>query len=363
MSTATAPRKRAGAKASAAPAEGVYDRIERKRSVLSRLADARAELSRVSVNKTSTSGRLIEARNALRGVRAQVEHLTRREDTDPEDDPRVKERVRVVEVLEEQLADLEAHHKDLTVEIAHLERTELPACQGDTGLDAVLDHQHRLGAARDQVAELEAAIEGRREAEETAIAAMPSLGELEARREALLAEIAVGNATEADLDALDGEIAREREAAEEAREEADRRAQDARQAVAGLERKLAVAREELVELEERTPEVLTQFLTTEAEQVCKAYLKAAGQVRDHMFQLYALSELLERHGGPGGRFLLAAWNDALLPTFSLPPCEGLALRHRPGVFFSTQADEYHAARPQVLADEQARLTGMGVAGL
>jgi len=124
---------------------------------------------------------------------------------------------------------------------------------------------------------------------------VPKRSGLTKQREDLLAEIATGNADETGLPQLDKALKEENLAIEKAKANAETIVGKARQAIAGLQRKLFQASADLKRIEENKPEVLLQFFLNEAAIAYMDYQDAAKELSSRFGQLQALSWLIRHH--------------------------------------------------------------------
>lgn len=229
-----------------------------------------------------------------------------------------------------------------------------------TALDALRAHYTKLDAARSAVQDLEALIAHQQAEAAEAQESVPSFGELYRKREDLLAAVVAGEPRDKELKALDETIAKEEASARELRAKAERRAADAHQAIAGLSRKLERVRAELEALEENTPALVEACLLAEAETACAAYVEAALKVRATYLRLVALDRILRNWFKSKRTIVSPEWGRLVLPTFNLPPCEGLDRPNWPGLLFSARLEGHSDTFERSQVEERARLEKLGV---
>ncbi|MDH4162002.1 MAG: hypothetical protein OEW15_04850 [Nitrospirota bacterium] len=204
------------------------------------------------------------------------------------------------------------------------------------GIEDLIQYQEDVAAAERTVAELQALISDQTSTIEKARQAVPeSADDLLQEREDILAAISLGTATGKDLKALDEQIA----AREAALEEFNKVAGNAKQIIAGLQRKLDAAENELTLLRSSRKEIINEFLMGQAELVGQEYIKLSIQLIDKFKELTALDEIMgsparlskevraegfaiRRTGGDADRFAI--------PTFNLKAFEGLEDKHNYG---------------------------------
>lgn len=226
-------------------------------------------------------------------------------------------------------------------------------------LERLLEHYSRIDAQAAEVARLETLIEDQEKAAAEAEAAVPKLDELRRRREDVLADIILGRSSEGTLRELDDTLRSEEERVALLRDRASEVVSIASQTAGGLSRKLAVARAMLEELRAATPPVLDAALLEEAEGACVAYANAALRVKEAFVRLIALDQLMDRYGDRRRRVRSSDWQEAMLPTFTLPPCDGLELPGWPGILFSARILSYGDTFRNSEHSELARLQAAG----
>lgn len=223
-------------------------------------------------------------------------------------------------------------------------------------VEHVLDHQKRLGEAQAAVDQLRGLLDEHEGNARQASEISDPLQDLMRQREELLAESALGKDCSEAIAKLDAEIAEKGQAFDGEIADREGRVQHATQTAAGLRRRLADAQAELDRLQAMTPEVKEQFLYSEVEAACGEYMKAAKVVSEKYLSLMARERIYRLHTGTSGRkFMTAAAEDLLLPTFRLKACEGVP-QHDParGVLFSGNNAGYKSSDGLSEYDRQAQ---------
>lgn len=180
--------------------------------------------------------------------------------------------------------------------------------------EMVLTYQNDLTQAENQVVTLDDAIRRNETIITTAQAGITPSPDLQTERENLLAEIACGLASEADLKWLDVRIKEAQQAEAASRADAEAITTPARQTISGLTRKreeAAAARDALLQLK---PEIWRLLLLTEAERIGGEYSELAAQVGEKFRQLLALDSLLGNSPLRGYN-----WQNLCLPAFKVGP--------------------------------------------
>lgn len=243
----------------------------------------------------------------------------------------------------------------LNAELNDLESVQLPACQAATSVEEVVAFQTRGALLRKKIEDLEAAIALQENKVVEASSGVPDISRLITKRQSLLAEIAMGKAEEAALTRFDADLEPEKAKAEEAKRQADNIIAQAQQTTAGLRPLLEAAHQALAEHNDKRTTVLDQFLKSEAEQACAAYLEHAKHVIDELLRLVALDILILPYGQ---RFLAYGWQDSYLPLFNLPPCRGMGANGDKSVLFKLQHSD--TAVKKATTQELARIRALGV---
>lgn len=193
-------------------------------------------------------------------------------------------------------ADLAYRENQETVESIRAELTaaqeELTQLKSGCGVEEALAFQHSLAEAEQRVPELKALVAEQERIIAEAQASVPSATELLERREDILAGIATGDATEAELKAVDKELENLNARIADASAKASEVMATAGPRLAGLQRMLKDAEQRLGKLKEQKPEVTRQFLKTQAALVYGDYLKLAHQLGEKFVQLMSLNALI-----------------------------------------------------------------------
>lgn len=180
---------------------------------------------------------------------------------------------------------------------------------------AVLAHQARVAALSAEVETLNAAIQEQRQKAEALRQALPDVAALDARMDDLLADVAIGKASEDAVAQLEAERRDAKETMERIRPELDRIART----VAALERKADDARVQVRKLQEEKPALMRRFLMDEAQDECRRYIDDGMRAARSYKRLRALDALLEQAGS--NYPLCASRETMVLPGFNLAASE------------------------------------------
>lgn len=321
------------------------DRLKRKGEIEARIGQINVEKNAISMKKSILENKTIrDLRNRLNGM--------------PESDPRYAgSRKELSHDLEQARADFkEAHTKAETLEkeLTELVTLELPACNVDICAEDVLEHLRQIEQAQKEVKNLQTVIEVLNRSIAEATAAIPQPINRPHKRQDLMADIVLGNATEADLTALDDEIAKEQKAFQDATKISAPKVQEAQTALPGLGRKLATAQAALQALETKTNEVSYRFFVGEAERAGAQFVNHALRMKELYTRLMGLDLILKGHDGEG--IVVHGPKRLYIPVFRLPQFEGLespsSVR---GTFFHADDDFFGEQITQSAENEKTRV--------
>lgn len=262
----------------------LYQRIQRKQEILSRIESIRLELNDQTRRKYNLENERNEVRNKVAGFSESPENpLDRAKKTTLEE--KAAKLLSEVDVVSRAIDKLKTERQSL-------EDIELPACIQETGIAEVLEHQGRTQALRAEASRLEEAISAQRGVIDKAKANILKLPDRSSERAEILADIAIGEAKSAKLEKLDAQIAREQKEFEDSRTIAAPIIDHATQTITGLESKLADLTSKIAEQAAKNPEVMEQYLMSEIELVGSQYAEHATALRDAFLRLAGLEDLL-----------------------------------------------------------------------
>lgn len=218
-------------------------------------------------------------------------------------------------------------------------------------LQAVLQHQEQLAQANDTVAQLKQLIADHQDRCAALQERAKRVTELETQREDLLADIATGQSKQAELEALDTDLAQLKRSIKEQSTQAA-----TEQTIAGLERKLAKAQDEADLLTKKTNDLIRSLLLAQAEELGAEYAQVAARTNYLCRRLRALDSLLRAHGQYASFVGRAALE---IPRFELRTMPKNSVPYHPDHLYS-QAHETFAKTLQVIDQEKVTLRTMGV---
>lgn len=289
----------------------VDELVKRRGEINDRISDIQSEKNRIFTKRHNLQKTIFNLQDHLRGM--------------PDDDQR---HAAARQELTDKLFQARAEHaqnedyqKQLDKEIEQLKFIELPACVVAVCAGDVMEHQQRVTQAALVVNNIQAAIDAQNQSIAEAKATIPLGTNRQQERHSLLADLALGNATDADLKKLDSVIAKEQLVVAEAMKQSAPLIENVKATVSGLERKLAAAQEELQNLELKSKEVAHRYYMGEAEKIAIQYVNAAMHLKELHLRLLGLDLIINKHDGSGIKCHGA--KQIQIPMFKLPQFEGL----------------------------------------
>lgn len=326
----------------------IYKRIQKKMDTLERIHHIEMQLENLSGRQGQIERDMRDARNAASGFA-----LSPR----PDDVLAKSEAEAKAEKLKGDLAGITGQVDQLNADRRHLKSIELPACVEETSLEEVIDHQERIKAVQSEAKRLEDAIAQQSEIIEKALAGIEQVTDRSEQRAAILADLAIGNADQADLNALDRLTNNEQKAHQVSSAKAEPIINQAKQTIAGLEAKLADLVNMQAILERKNPLILEQLLMTEIKRVSTRYLANALAVNEDFMKLAGLEDLLIAATGQKGTILPF---DLTLPLPRLPESTQYAQKGMVDLLFTTRSPSAHEMRANWRNSERQRLAGDGL---
>ncbi|WP_022946972.1 hypothetical protein [Methylohalobius crimeensis] len=337
-------------------APSLLERIEHKQAIERRIAEVREHIGEASA---LADAKRLETEGAWREFERYQKVAGPKEDLD---DLQREKLARLRQAAEKADQEAQAAREDfqaLTAELNELERNALPNCNAGAAIEEALAYQARVAEIQGQIEGLEKLIEEQRQIVENSQAEVPALDGLYQKREDLLADLAIGQASKADMETLEAEISEAEKNRDKAIQRAKRgevKANQARQTIAGLERKIEPLRQELAEIEDKGPEVLRQLVRGEAEVLGKEYAELATALKNHFVRLVGLSMLLKSLGGK--EFLTTV--ELALPGFALDTCKAVELPAHPGWLYQLHSWSDRETFHKAMHSERERLREHGV---
>lgn len=185
--------------------------------------------------------------------------------------------------------------------------------------------------------------------------------DLQREREDVLADIALGRKSHADLAEVDrriGEATNSKRTSLAAKDAAELLRVE--QSLEGLRRRRNEAVQELRNTEKLTQGIIKEFLIADAAETYASYLANAGKVIADLKRIMALHFIYEKAtGDKSSPFTTFYWDKALLPTFNLPH-DGAGAGNGGGLLFGTDAYLQTDEPLSVTNAETDRLRALGV---
>jgi len=190
----------------------------------------------------------------------------------------------------EALKQADSLHQELSSKLTALtsEFNKLADCTHNITLDDVMAVQSDIQKAQNEVDEIQALISKHNTAIQAGVESRQTLNELYQKRDDLRAELALGNASKADLTALDKEISAEKEKADST----DTKAKEAQYTVQGLQRKLIPALGKVDELQSTSRAVVVQFFQGKLGRLVAEYSQQAQPLIETFKQVHALNQFM-----------------------------------------------------------------------
>lgn len=227
-------------------------------------------------------------------------------------------------------------------------------------LEKVLTYQDEVKKAVRSIADIEAVIEVQQTIITDAGNYETRLPDLHTSREDLLAEMITGGASKEELAALDEEIGVEKERLDRHVSHEKLAAPDAKQAIAGLRRKLDVAVAAFEALKNKRPAVLTAFLKATAERLGAEYMQQAMG----LIETYRLLLVYGRQfgfAGSGSGAYIAPSHDMSIPLFGrLETHQGYDKPNIPGQIWNLTMIHNPDCFNDAVKEERARIAALGV---
>ncbi len=220
--------------------------------------------------------------------------------------------------------------------------------------------QDRCKEMSGKIDSLRRAISDQEEIKAKARSAVPSMQSLNNERENLLARIALGEATQKDLDSFDKKYAKELTANREASQLSESIISSADQTIAGLRRCLNNAELELTTLTDQKDSARLDFLRSEAEKVGAEYLELAYALTEKYKRIVGLDCLMRKfRENPNIRTV----NSGIfkIPMFNLPVFKSLLQKEPAGTFPDADvAASFHSRLITFMDAEKERMAELGV---
>lgn len=335
---------------------------------LARKAEITSRLEDIASEKNSMFNRIHELNSSIRNL---FDRLGGYPEKDKRNQDVRRDLSAQIQQARDSLAKATANDKALDEERFRLRAIELPQLTTALGAEGLLEHRNRITQAENEIEAVRNAIEAQhriiQEAEEAKVHPVNRA----IRRQDLMADITLGNATEADMKELDEEIAKEQKAIQEAQKKSEplmKQAQAALNTLPGLERKLSYALEKLESIQSITNEVEQRFYLGEAENLAAEFIDHATQIKALYMRLAGVNNIITSLGGNdfmANNHAKIMLGGLLIPIFKLPQFKGMESNpvERPGVFFSSEFEIFADSISNAADAERIRIADVLAAGL
>lgn len=295
-----------------------------------------------------------EARSKLRRLELEQENLDEGELTE------LSEARQESMIADNDLSTAEKSISNMTEELNQLDY-ELHGSYDKTIASEVMSYLKEIKAAAKKVEDIEAAITEQQNLLQQIPSYTSELQDLQRRREDTLAEGAIEEGDLGGLSHLDEKIEALRQAEEKSKEDAEWY----NHAIQGLQRKLEPARQEYSAIEAKLPEVMRQFIMSEAEMEARKYLKSAQSTIRSIRRIIALERMFNRYiqGNRKRKFCFNNIDEAQLPSFNLKACDDEGYPNDKTLLFSVRKEWHGAHIEDAYSQELNRIREMGIVDL
>lgn len=289
-------------------------------SDLSERHQANAEIEALLDEQNKLASTLIGLKNELLIARDRVDTAYQRLEQGVGSEMGVKDAQAEAERLRKEIARKEDRQNAIDERLQRLHAGVQALDSKGASMKSALAHERQLAAVSEKVSRLRALIAEHEQRLDVPTEEDGKLEALQLEREELLATIATGEGDPAHLEELDTQINALLADKEGVQAREAEKFRDARQTVAGLQKKLAAAEAELMELKDAAPFVLKQYLASELSKAAEAYNRSAEELATLFLHVQVIYELASRVPGPPNipNLELSAWRDAVIPVANLP---------------------------------------------
>ena len=343
-----------------AAAPSYSETLARKQSIQERISALNTEINEASTDRNMKRQKAEEANSEIsrfvRDIKDRNERTSKKGDAMEEYE---LERLRKLQATAEAADDEENKANERYTQLsedANALGRELENFNYCMGAEDILKYQADLAEAERQVSHLLNLIEQQQGIIDEANAGIPPSSDYRQTREDLLADIAVGKASDEDLIRLEEKIRIESEAVTEAKGKAMPIIEPAQQTIAGLQRRLESEKKELETLRGEKGEIVFQFLMAQAEQVGEEYLSLALQLIDKFKRLRAIDSIFNR----SSHLSLINYGEFFIPTLNLKACQRVEHNNRPGNFYEVTLALDRKESQAAAEAEKKRYADMGI---
>lgn len=295
----------------------LIENIERKERLGRELKTKQEKLSSLSLKMDGLGRQLLAEKNAIAGYSDKNTYM--------ESYPRL------LKAAEEKLSSIEADMASTKSLMAVVNKeiiainTGLSECEPETDLSDVLEHQKAIETEQVELDKYQALIDDQQSKISAVSVAEDKVTPLIRKREELLADIALGKAKAEMLGLLDSDIdrARQEQAAEQSNNE--NITTDARNTIAGLERRTDSIKARIAELNHLTPGILDCLFMSMAKQSAEDFSRIAQEMAQKLTELAAMDAMIPAFGMRSNTGLFPRdWWVAQIPNIgSMTPCAAL----------------------------------------
>jgi chromosome segregation ATPase len=301
--------------------EALTGTIEKKEKLESELKGNQEKQRELLLTIGRINRELLEVNNAVKGYSVRV-----RDSGFFSSDYKDK-----LKVNQEKAAKLETELAKAKDEMAALDKAieaitaELSECEHNANVSQVIAYQKAIAAEQAELDKYQELIEDQKNKIADAGIKEDKVTPLIGRREELLADIALGKAGAEELDELDQDIARTRQAQEAEQSANAQIITDANNTISGLERRTESIKARIAELNHQTPGILDAFIMGMARQSADDFNRIAQELAQKLIELSALDKMVSTFGKRHrtGLFPNQAWIAKIPNINNVAPCRAL----------------------------------------
>lgn len=342
---------------------GYSDQISRKKTLEARLSVVKEAIGIASSDMNTKRMKTVEAHTEISRFLQdnKNENIRTHKDQDhlePYHKEQLDKLTDLANTADREESEAKKRFDELTVEINDLEN-QLLNFKYLIGAEDVLNFQEDIAAVDQKVTELQRSISEQeliiKQAEAGIIAS--DSDSLVRNRQNLLADIALGKASQEDLNQLDKKIAETNKATADSHTNAKATIEPARQTIIGLQRRLDEATGKLNALKEKKNEVIFHYLMNRAEMLGEEYINLAKKLVSKFSELVALDRIM----GYPHRLVRADFNSEIfIPLFSLSAFKGIEHPNYPGHMREAKNALNESLIIQAVESERSRIKALGI---
>ncbi|MFT6550177.1 MAG: hypothetical protein ACJA1I_000204 [Zhongshania marina] len=243
--------------------------------------------------------RLHEARNEIGGMEASIKRSSSESEAGRSARHKLQNAESEVGKICERISDMERQQDDNQRRRDELLLSDQNGSYKQVDVGVILHHQAQLHAVAKDITRIDELIAAREADKENSDSLDPRLEVFQTKRGQLLAEIALGEASQSNLDELDSEVQELILSSEESEAKAITRFRDACQAIAGLQEKRKIKVLEFDEMKSLSSELLSDYFRREIGDLSAQYSEKVQEIAKVLERILAISRLADATGSSG----------------------------------------------------------------